>query len=86
MFTPILLTVAARTVEWSPTVGLIMILCNIAAIAFGKSTIKNPHTGPAAPSSGLLGGLSLGALVGCLCFGHILGTGTILGLSYIGAI
>ena len=86
MFTPILLATVARTVEWSPTIGLIMIICNIAAIAFGKSTIKNPHTGPAAPSSEILGGLSLGALVGSLCFGHILGTGTILGLSYLGAI
>ncbi|MEG4577354.1 photosystem I reaction center subunit PsaK [Microcoleus sp. N3A4] len=86
MFTPILLATVARTVEWSPAIGLIMIICNIAAIAFGKSTIKNPHTGPAAPSSDMLGGLSLGALVGSLCFGHILGTGTILGLSYLGAI
>ncbi|MEG4343811.1 photosystem I reaction center subunit PsaK [Microcoleus sp. A003_D6] len=84
MFTPILLAVAPRTVEWSPAIGLIMIICNIAAIAFGKSTIKNPHTGPAAPLP--VGGLSLGALVGSLCFGHILGTGTILGLSYLGAI
>jgi photosystem I subunit 10 len=84
MFTPILLATVARTVEWSPTTGLIMIICNILAIAIGKSTIQNPHTGPAAPSS--VGGLSLGALVGSLCFGHILGTGTILGLSYLGAI
>jgi photosystem I subunit 10 len=86
MFTPILLVAVARTVEWNPTMGLIMIVCNILAIAIGKSTIQNPHTGPAAPSSNLLGGLSLGAVVGSLCFGHILGTGTILGLSYIGAI
>jgi photosystem I subunit 10 len=86
MFTPILLAVAPRTVEWSPTIGLIMILCNILAIAIGKSTIQKPHTGPAAPSSGLVGGLSLGALVGSLCFGHILGAGAILGLSNIGAI
>ncbi|MBD1814592.1 photosystem I reaction center subunit PsaK [Microcoleus vaginatus DQ-U2] len=84
MFTPILLATVARTVEWNPTIGLIMILCNILAIAIGKSTIQNRHTGPAAPS--MLGGLSLGAVVGSLAFGHILGTGTILGLSYIGAI
>ncbi|MEG4860575.1 photosystem I reaction center subunit PsaK [Microcoleus sp. K1-B6] len=84
MFTPILLATVARTVEWSPTTGLIMIICNILAIAIGKSTIQKPTTGPAAPS--ILGGLSLGAVVGSLCFGHILGTGTILGLSYIGAI
>ncbi|MEG4419080.1 photosystem I reaction center subunit PsaK [Microcoleus sp. LAD1_D5] len=86
MFTPILLAVAPRTVEWSPTIGLIMILCNIAAIAIGKSTIQKPTTGPAMPSSSMFGGLSLGAVVGTMAFGHILGAGTILGLSYIGAI
>ncbi|MEG3922842.1 MULTISPECIES: photosystem I reaction center subunit PsaK [unclassified Microcoleus] len=86
MFTPILLAVAPRTVEWSPTIGLIMILCNILAIAIGKSTIQNPTTGPAMPSSSMFGGLSLGAVLGTTAFGHILGAGTILGLSYIGAI
>ncbi|MEG4148875.1 photosystem I reaction center subunit PsaK [Microcoleus sp. Pol12B5] len=86
MFTPILLAVAPRTVEWSPTIGLIMILCNVLAIAIGKSTIQKPHTGPAMPSSSMFGGLSLGAVVGTMAFGHVLGAGTILGLSYIGAI
>lgn len=86
MFTPILLAVVPRTVEWSPTIGLIMILCNILAIAFGKLTIKNQSTGPAMPSSNMFGGFGLGAVLGTTCFGHILGAGTILGLSYIGAI
>lgn len=86
MLTTILLATVPRTLEWSPIVGLIMILCNVAAFAIGRSTIQNPTTGPAAPSSEMVGGLSLGAIVGILCFGHILGTGTILGLSYIGAI
>ena len=58
MFTPILLATVARTVEWSPPTGLIMNLCNILAIAIGRSTIQKPHTGPAAPSSNLVGGLS----------------------------
>ena len=49
MFTPILLAAVARTVEWNPTFGLIMILCNILAIAIGKSTIQNPHTGQPRP-------------------------------------
>ena len=86
MLTTILLTVAPRTVEWSPTIGLIMILCNILAIAIGKSTIQHPNTGAAMPSSNMFGGLSLGAVLGTTAFGHILGAGTILGLSYIGAI
>ncbi len=86
MLTTILLTVAPRTVEWSPTIALIMIACNILAIAIGKLTIQNPSTGPAMPSSSMFGGFGLGAVLGTTCFGHILGAGTILGLSYIGAI
>jgi photosystem I subunit 10 len=86
MLTTILLTVAPRTAEWSPTIGIIMVICNILAIAIGKSTIKNPHTGPAMPSSNMFGGLSLGAVLGTTAFGHILGAGTILGLSYLGAL
>jgi photosystem I subunit X len=86
MMTTILMTVTARTVEWSPTIGLIMVVCNILAIAFGKLTIKNPSVGPAMPSSNMFGGFGLGAVLGTTCFGHILGAGTILGLSYIGAI
>ncbi|WP_293127408.1 photosystem I reaction center subunit PsaK [Microcoleus sp. bin38.metabat.b11b12b14.051] len=86
MLTTILLTVAPRTVEWSPTIGLIMVLCNVLAIAFGKLTIKHQSTGGAMPSSSMFGGFGLGAVLGTTCFGHILGAGTILGLSYIGAI
>jgi photosystem I subunit X len=86
MFTPILLAVTARTVEWSPTIAVIMILCNILAIAFGKLTIQNQSTGPAMPSSNMFGGFGVGAVLGTTCFGHILGAGAILGLSYIGAI
>lgn len=86
MFTPILLAVAPRTVEWSPTIAVIMIFCNILAIAFGKLTIKNQSTGPAMPSSSMFGGFGVGAVLGTTCFGHILGAGAILGLSYIGAI
>jgi photosystem I subunit X len=86
MFTPILLAVAPRTVEWSPTIAVIMIVCNILAIAFGKLTIQNPSTGPAMPSSSMFGGFGVGAVLGTTCFGHILGAGAILGLSYIGAI
>ncbi|MFB8795544.1 MAG: photosystem I reaction center subunit PsaK [Microcoleus sp.] len=86
MFTPILLAVVPRTVEWSPTIAVIMIVCNILAIAFGKLTIQNPSTGPAMPSSNLFGGFGVGAVLGTTAFGHILGAGTILGLSYIGAI
>jgi photosystem I subunit 10 len=53
---------------------------------FGKLTIKNQSVGPAMPSSNMFGGFGLGAVLGTTCFGHLLGAGTILGLSYIGAL
>jgi photosystem I subunit X len=58
-----------------------MIVANALAFAFGKLTIKNQNTGAATPL-----GLSAGAAVGILCFGHILGTGAILGLTNLGVL
>jgi len=63
-----------------------MILSNIVAIAFGKLTIQQPSVGPAMPSSNLFGGFGVGAVLGTTSFGHILGAGVILGLSYLGAL
>ncbi len=86
MLTSPLLAVVPQTVEWSPIVAVIMILCNIAASAFGKMTIQHPSDGPAMPSSNMFGGFGLGAVLGTTSLGHILGAGVILGLSYLGAL
>jgi photosystem I subunit 10 len=75
-----------QTVEWSPKVAIIMIACNILAIAFGKLTIKKQNVGPQLPSPELFGGMSLGALLGTTSFGHILGVGVILGLANAGVL
>lgn len=85
MFTEPLLAVAP-TLEWSPTVGFVMIACNILAIAFGKLTIKYPSAGPELPSSNLFGGFGLPALLGTTSFGHVLGAGVILGLANLGVL
>ncbi len=82
MLSSFVLAVAARTADWSPSVAVIMIVCNIVAIAIGKFTIQRPNVGP--EISGL--GLSAPALVGCACLGHILGAGVILGLTNTGAL
>ena len=74
------------TVSWSPKVAFVMIACNIAAIAFGKFTIKNPSAGPALPSPALFGGMGLPALLGTTSLGHLLGAGVILGLANAGAL
>lgn len=81
-----LLTATPRAADWSPAVGLIMILCNVLAIAIGKLTIQRPNVGPELPSSNLFGGLSLPALLGTTSFGHVLGAGVILGLSNMGVL
>ena len=74
------------TVSWSPKVAILMILCNIAAIAFGKYTIKNQAAEPALPSPEMFGGMGLPALLGTTSLGHVLGAGVILGLASIGAL
>lgn len=84
MLTPTLLAVAVRATNWSPTIGLIMLICNVLAIAFGKMTIKEQSTGPAMPSANMFGGFGVGAVLGTTCFGHILGAGVILGLTNMG--
>ncbi len=86
MFTSTLLAAATTPLEWSPTVGLIIVLANIVAIAFGKSTIKYPNAEPGLPSSNLFGGFGLPALLATTAFGHILGVGAVLGLHNLGRI
>jgi len=80
------LAVAPRAMDWSPAIGITMLICNIVAIAFGKFTIKNPSVGTPMPSSAMFGGFGFGAVAGTTCFGHILGAGVILGLSNMGVL
>lgn len=77
---------APATMEWSPKVAVIMIVCNILAIAIGKISIKHPSEGPALPMPEMFGGMGLPALLATTSFGHILGAGVILGLASMGAI
>jgi photosystem I subunit X len=81
-----LLAVAARTPDWSPSIGLIMLACNIVAILFAKFTVKYPNVGPGIPVLSDVSGLSLPALLGATSFGHIIGAGVILGLTNTGAL
>ena len=86
MLTSTLLAAATTPLQWSPTVGLIMIIANIIAIAFGKSTIKYPNAEPKLPSANFLSNFGVPALLATTAFGHILGVGTILGLHNLGRI
>jgi photosystem I subunit X len=86
LLTSTVLATATAPLVWTPVVGVIMVICNILAIAFGKSTIKLPNVGPAMPSPSFFGGFSAGAVLATAAFGHILGVGVILGLHNLGRI
>ncbi len=88
MYSTLLLATSAvpTTLEWSPKIAFIMIVCNIVAIAFGKLTIAKPSEGPGLPASPMFGGMGLGALLGTTSFGHVLGAGVILGLASTGVL
>ena len=86
MFSSTLLAAIPAPLEWSPTVGIIIILSNIFAIAVGKFTIKYPSAEPALPAPNFFGGFGLPAVLATTSFGHILGVGIVLGLHNIGRI
>jgi photosystem I subunit 10 len=85
MLTP-LLAVAPASITWSPKVALVMIVCNVIAIAIGKATIQQPNTGLQLPNAAMFGGFSHGAMLGTLSLGHLLGMGAILGLASRGVV
>jgi photosystem I subunit X len=76
------------TPEWTPAVGLVMILCNLFAIAVGRYAIQNPGVGPDIPAEkpALFNKFGVPELLATMSFGHILGAGFILGLSNAGAL
>ncbi len=77
---------APATISWSPTVAIIMIVCNVVAIAIGKFKIDQPSAGPALPMPQMFGGMGLPAVLATTAFGHILGAGVILGFANMGVI
>ena len=79
-------TSVPTTLSWSPKVAIVMIICNIIAIAFGKYTIKKPSSEPGLPMPEMFGGMGFPALLATTSFGHVLGAGAILGLASMGAL
>lgn len=75
------------TPAWSVSVGIIMILSNLVALAIGRYAIQNPGKGPAISGlPALFTGFGVPELLAIASFGHILGLGLILGLSNAGVI
>jgi len=81
-----LLAAVPPTLEWSPKVAVVMVACNVLAIAIGKFTIKYPSVGPALPSPNMFGGFGLPAVLATTSFGHILAVGVLFGLASTGAL
>jgi photosystem I subunit 10 len=65
-----------------------MILCNLLAFAIGRYAIQNPGKGSDLPGSkpAILRGFGIPELLATGSFGHILGVGTILGLTNAGVL
>lgn len=78
------------TPEWSPMVGLTMIVCNLLAIAIGYYGInkQNRGKGPALPVAvpGMFKGFGIPELLATTSLGHLLGAGVILGLGNAGVL
>ncbi|MEB3883120.1 photosystem I reaction center subunit PsaK [Lyngbya sp. CCY1209] len=82
MIDSILVLAAATTTSWGPSIAIVMVICNVLAIAIGKFTIQQQTVGASTP----IAGMSAGAVVGSICLGHILGAGVILGLANVGVL
>ncbi len=77
-----------HTEPWSFSTGLVMIICNLVAVAIGRFAIAQPGGGPDLPvgKPDLFRNFNLPELLATLSFGHILGVGLILGLTNAGVI
>ena len=76
----IILVNIPQTISWSNQVAAIMIICNLIAIIIGRYAIKIRGMGPSIPIS-QIEGFGLPELLATTSLGHILGAGTIIGLS-----
>ena len=81
-----LATTAPATGGWTPACAIVMIVCNIVAIAIGKATMRSPSAGTALPNSTFFGGMGWPALLATTSLGHIFGIGSIVGLTSMGII
>ncbi|MBD3881218.1 photosystem I reaction center subunit PsaK [Phormidium tenue FACHB-886] len=77
-----------HTPAWSPRVALVMIACNLFAIAVGYYAIKNRGVGPKLPLEmpAMFTGFGIPELLATASFGHLLGVGLILGLGNAGVL
>ena len=83
-----LLTITASLPNWTPQVGVVMVLCNLFAFFVGRYAIQQKGQGPNLPAElpGILQGFGVPELLATTSFGHVLGAGMILGLRAAGGL
>ncbi len=74
----LLAAVGPMSQPWSPTIAIVMVGASLLGLL---AATKAKKVGPA-----LAGGLTAAQVIGGACFGHILGTGAVLGLTRLGII
>lgn len=76
------------TIDWNPSVALVMIMCNLFCIAIGRYAIQNAGSGPSlpVPKPEVWDKFGLPELLATTSLGHILGAGIILGLGNAGVL
>lgn len=76
------------TIDWNPSVALVMIVSNLFAIAIGRYAIQNAGKGPdlPVPKPEVWDKFGLPELLATTSLGHILGAGIILGLGNAGVL
>jgi len=79
----ILLTITPHTSTWSIQIAIIMIICNLISIGIGRYAIQVRGLGPSIPILGLEG-FGLPELLATTSLGHMIGVGTIIGMSSTG--
>lgn len=84
MNTELLVAIVPQTAIWSAKTASIMISSNIFCLIAGRYVIEVKGVGPALPLSGSFANFTLPELLASTSLGHILGSGIILALGYLG--
>lgn len=76
------------TPQWTPSIGIVMVACNLFAIAIGYYAIQKKGVGPSLPVEmpAMFTGFGIPELLATTSFGHIIGAGVILGLTNAGVL
>jgi photosystem I subunit X len=76
------------TIDWNPSVALVMIMSNLFCVAIGRYAIQNSGQGPSlpVPKPEVWDKFGLPELLATTSLGHILGAGIILGLGNAGVL